>query len=64
MSRLLGVFQSFAYRITIALIYIVSGLYVALFGGEKASDFKIVGWMIFGFGVYRVYLALRSRTTK
>ncbi|MFM7078325.1 MAG: hypothetical protein ACKOYC_00890 [Bacteroidota bacterium] len=62
MSRLLGVFQTFAYRITIALVYILSGLYVALFSNEDTSQFKIVGWMIFGFGVFRAFMALKSRS--
>jgi len=60
-SPILEVFKTFSYRITIALIYIFSGLYVALFGDESASEFKIIGWMIFGFGVYRTYLAIKYR---
>ncbi|MFN5324147.1 MAG: hypothetical protein ACK5C5_04440 [Bacteroidota bacterium] len=62
MNRLNGVFRTFAYHVIIALIYMGAGLMLALNPDPGTMDLSIAGWVIFVYGAYRLFIAIRSRT--
>jgi len=48
-----GFFKSIGYHIAAALIYMVAGI-ALVFSSQQNTQTTIIGWMIFGYGTYRL----------
>jgi hypothetical protein len=53
-----GIFKSLAYRITISVIYLLSGLLLAFSDEGRSRDFTMIGWVLMVFGLFRLLMAV------